>query len=388
VILFEKEQKLGAHQSSHNSGVIHSGLYYAPGSKRAKLCVSGSQAMYDYCEKHHILAEQCGKVIVAVKEDELPRLEILYKRGIENGVRGLRLLNPTELRQIEPHCFGLQAIHVPETGIVDFSTVVDSFAKDAVKMGATIKLNFEANSLEDFAVDGQVGTKVGGKDSKDKISVKHLITCAGLWADRVALLSGGSSDPAIIPFRGDFLQLKLGHTHLVKGMIYPVPNPAFPFLGVHFTRRTNGEVWLGPNAILAFSRAGYNFTDFNLKDLYEAVIHPGLRKLVAKHWKFGLGEMYRDLVPSAYLEHLKPYMPHLTIDQIEIPKAWRGGVRAQAISSDGKLVEDFIFDTPPDKSVLHVRNAPSPAATSSLSIAKEIVDTAEEKLGIGRPLQT
>eukprot|EP01113_Clastostelium_recurvatum_P026053 TRINITY_DN31299_c0_g1_i1.p1 TRINITY_DN31299_c0_g1~~TRINITY_DN31299_c0_g1_i1.p1 ORF type:complete len:390 (-),score=79.81 TRINITY_DN31299_c0_g1_i1:89-1258(-) len=380
VVLIEKEKSLGAHQSSHNSGVIHSGLYYQPGSKRAKLCVSGSQAMYAYCKEKGIPADRCGKVIVAVKESELERLEMLYKRGIENGVRGLRMIDGEELKRIEPHCYGLRAIHVPDTGIVDFGRVVHAMAKDATDMGAHVRVEFEADTFTDHKVGNHTGTHIASSTSKlqGPITVRHLITCAGQWSDRVARQSGGVEEPSIIPFRGDFLKLKPEHTHLVKGMIYPVPNPAFPFLGVHFTRRINGEVWLGPNAVLAFARAGYKFSDFNLRDLWEAARHPGLRKLVWKHLRYGLGELYRDLVPAAYLEHLKPYMPSLTIEQIT---SGPSGVRAQAIMPDGKLVEDFVFDIPAGRSTLHVRNAPSPAATSSLTVAKEVVETAEAKLG-------
>eukprot|EP01112_Ceratiomyxa_fruticulosa_P014644 TRINITY_DN4211_c0_g2_i1.p1 TRINITY_DN4211_c0_g2~~TRINITY_DN4211_c0_g2_i1.p1 ORF type:complete len:340 (-),score=51.69 TRINITY_DN4211_c0_g2_i1:39-1058(-) len=328
--------------------------------------------MYKYCEEKGIKTDRCGKVIVAVKDEELPRIEALYKRGIENGVKGLKMLDAQELKEKEPHCFGIKAIHVPGTGIVDFSQVVESYANDAKKMGAEVKLSFEAEHFTPHVVNGHRGMKVTSKGGSS-VTFRYLITTAGCWSDRLAVKTGGSPEPAIVPFRGDFLKLKPQFNNLVKGMIYPIPNPAFPFLGVHFTRRINGEVWLGPNAVLATSRSGYSFKDFDLKDMCDAAMHPGLRSLVTKHFFFGLGELYRDIFPSAYLEHLKPYMPHLTIDQItEGPS----GVRAQAISPDGKLVEDFVFDTPAGSNTLHVRNASSPAATSSLVIGRKIVDTA------------
>jgi 2-hydroxyglutarate dehydrogenase len=332
VVLLEKEEKLGLHQSSHNSGVIHSGLYYLPGSKRAKLCVTGSDLMYKYIKEPGIPFDRCGKVIVAVRSDELPRLDMLYKRGIENGVPDLRMLNSVELQNIEPFCKGLRAIHVPGTGITNYGKVVQALAEDAVSLGCEIICNFNATIFHHSSLGHTSGTLVKASSSGRSFFVNHLITCPGLYADRVARAAGGQSEPAIIPFRGDFLKLKPDHSHMVRGMIYPVPNPAFPFLGVHFTRRTNGEVWLGPNAVLGFAREGYNWATINVRDMLEAVKHQGLRKLAVKHFKFGLGELYRDIVPSAYLEHLTPYMPELTLNHVDT-SAKPSGVRAQAIGS-------------------------------------------------------
>ncbi|GAM18925.1 hypothetical protein SAMD00019534_021000, partial [Acytostelium subglobosum LB1] len=372
VCLMERESTLGKQQSSHNSGVIHSGVYYKPGSARARLCVQGSRLMYDYLQQNNIAHERCGKLIVAVNDDELSRLDDIYQRGLTNGVPDLRMVDPAQMKEIEPHVVGLRAIHSPHTGIVDFGVVTQSFGSDVKRMGGNIMLNFNASQF-DMQRDGTM--LVGAADGR-QVSAAFVISCAGMYSDRVAKLAYGKDQPHIVPFRGHFLRLKDEHRHLIKGNVYPVPNPQFPFLGVHFTKRINGEVWLGPNAVFATSREGYHYSDVNLRDMYEAIINPGFRRLAAKHIRTGVQEFVQDVFPRAFLQRLLPYMPQLTVDQVESAGS---GVRAQALSMDGTLIEDFIFDAPDNKPILHVRNSPSPSATSSLAIAQEIVKMAKTK---------
>lgn len=371
LMILDKEDEIAKHQSSHNSGVIHRGIYYKPGSKRAKLCVKGSMQMYDYCLENNIYFEKCGKLITAVKQDELPMLETLYKRGLENGVNDLELVDRDRLLQLEPSIMGgIKAIYSPNTGIVDFKQVAQSFANDAIKMGAQVKLNFNAQQFDYSTKDKLL--KVG--NDTEHIHTRYMITCAGVESDRVSHASFGEKEPSIVPFRGSFLKFKPEHSHLIKGNVYPVPNANFPFLGVHFTKRTNGDIWIGPNAVLAFDRQGYKYSDVNFTDLADMVTNRGLIKLANQHWKYGIEQMISDIFPSQYLKFLKPYIPDLTLDMLEYGGS---GVRAQAISNEsGSLIEDFIFDTPSNKPIIHVRNCPSPAATSSLVIADEINDLA------------
>ena len=368
IAILEKESSIGQHQTGHNSGVIHAGVYYAPGSLKARLCTEGRIKTYEYCEEKGIPYEKCGKLIVAIDESELPRLQNLWDRATANGVPGLRMVGPEEIREIEPHSAGIKGIFSPETGIVNWSEVARHYADDVTKAGGEILTNYEVNGVR------RKGDWVLVKTTFDEIlPTKYLITCAGLQSDRVAAMTGADKSPQIVPFRGDYLKLKPEKTYLTKGMIYPVPDPRFPFLGVHFTKRHDGEVWLGPNAVYAFARQGYGKLDFNLRDNIETLMFPGFWKMVSKHWKMGSDEMIRDFSKKLFVETCKRYVPEVTEDDcVDGPS----GVRAQALGSDGGLVDDFIIQT--SDRIFHVRNAPSPAATSSQAIGRAIADRAEE----------
>lgn len=367
IAILEKETSIGQHQTGHNSGVIHAGVYYAPGSLKARLCSEGREKTYEYCEEKGIPYEKCGKLIVAVDESELGRLQNLWDRATANGVPNIRMVGPEEIREIEPHSAGIKGIFSPETGIVNWSEVARHYADDVTKAGGEILTGYEVDGIR------RKGDWVLVKTTFDEIiPTRYLITCAGLQSDRVAKMSGANKSPQIVPFRGDYLKLKPEKTYLTKGMIYPVPDPAFPFLGVHFTKRHDGEVWLGPNAVYAFARQGYGKLDFNMRDNLETLFFPGFWKMVGKHWKMGTEEMVRDFSKKLFVELCKKYVPEVTEDDcVDGPS----GVRAQALGSDGALVDDFIVQT--SDRIFHVRNAPSPAATSSQAIGRAIVDKAE-----------
>jgi L-2-hydroxyglutarate oxidase LhgO len=367
VTILEKEPAIGRHQTGHNSGVIHSGIYYAPGSLKAQLCVAGGRLLTRYCDERGIPYERCGKVIVALNELELPRLEELHRRGTANGVEGLEWLEPAQLRDIEPHCVGVRALWSPNTGIIDFSRVANAYAQDVEAAGAEIRLGWEARSLL------RVGGETVVEASRGAVRARTAVVCAGLQADRIAARSGAPDNPRIVPFRGDYYVLAPERRSLCRTLIYPVPDPAFPFLGVHFTRRMDGEVWLGPNAVLAFAREGYRRTDFVPADLAEVLAFRGFRALAARYWQTGLAEMWRDFSKGAFLKSLQAYVPELTADDL---RPGPSGVRAQALDASGTLVDDFVVDQ--SEGVLHVRNAPSPAATSSLAIAGLIADRWEQ----------
>ncbi len=367
----EKEAAFNRHQTGHNSGVIHSGIYYKPGSLKAKLCVEGRKLAWAYCEQKGIEYRQVGKLIVATDAGELNRLNDLMKRGIENGIENLEMLDERGIKEREPHCAGIAAIYSPVTGIVDWSRVGLAYADDARTMGAEMFLNHEVVGITRRDGMNALMTKRG------EVQAKYVITCGGLFSDRLAQMTGGKRDPKIVPFRGDYLILRPEKNYLVKGNIYPVPDPGFPFLGVHFTPRMNGSIWLGPNAVLAFAREGYSFFSINPRDLRESLTYPGFIKLAKKHWRIGSGEMYRDLNRGAYVKALQRYIPELApVDCLPGPS----GVRAQAMAADGSLVDDFIFEG--EDGVVHVRNAPSPGATSSLAIGKYIVDDAEKRFSL------
>jgi len=361
--VLEKEPELGRHQTGHNSGVIHSGIYYAPGSVKARACVAGAAALKRYCLDRGIPFEECGKVIVARNEDEIPRLEELHRRGIENGVPGLERIGPERIRELEPHVVGIQGLWSPRTGIIDFGRVAAAYADDVRAAGGTIATRHEVLGFQRTARSVVVRTTSGD------VEASRVVACAGLYADRIAALTGAPKDPRIVPFRGDYYVLPPERRQLVRSLIYPVPDPAFPFLGVHFTRRIDGDVWLGPNAVLAFAREGYRRTDFAPGDLAEALGFPGFRKLAVRYWRTGLAEMWRDYNKAAFLASLRAYVPELK--EVDLQPG-PSGVRAQALSSDGKLVDDFVVNTA--AGVLHVRNAPSPAATASLAIGAMIAD--------------
>ena len=372
LVVLEKESEIARHQSGHNSGVIHSGIYYNPGSLKARACVAGKSRLIRFCDEHAIPYELCGKVIVATHAEELPRLQNLLERGLANGVPGLELIGPERLREIEPHVAGIRALWAPTTGIVDFARVAAVYAAVVRARGGTVLTGRQVDRIERGDGVRRLVTPAGA------IEARYVISCAGLHADRVARLTGAPDTPRIVPFRGDYYVLRPERRDLVKGLVYPVPDPRFPFLGVHFTRRIDGEVWLGPNAVLAFAREGYRLRDVNARDFGETVRYRGFQRLAAKFWRTGLAEMYRDVSKTAFLNALRRYMPELRADDL-LPGP--SGVRAQALAPDGALVEDFVVDEQGD--TLHVRNAPSPAATSSLAIAEMIADAAERAFKLG-----
>jgi len=372
VAILEKESTIGQHQTGHNSGVIHAGVYYAPGSLKARLCAEGRQKAYEYCDEKGIPYKKVGKLIVAVEEEELPRLQNLWERATANGVPGLRMVGPEEIREIEPHSAGIKGIFSPETGIVNWGQVARAYAEDVVAAGGEILTGYEVANI------GQKDGWVLLKTSFDEIiPTRHLITCAGLHSDRVAAMSGAPKSPQIVPFRGDYYKLRPEKTYLTNGMIYPVPDPRFPFLGVHFTRRIDDEVWLGPNAVYAFAREGYGKLDVDIRDNLETLFFPGFWKMVGKHWKMGADEMIRDFSKKLFVETCKKYVPEVTEDDCEPGPS---GVRAQALGADGALVDDFIVQT--SDRIIHVRNAPSPAATSSMAIGREIADAADRSFSL------
>lgn len=372
LVVLDKEPAIARHQTGRNSGVIHSGLYYKPGSLKARLCVQGAAAMYQYCAEHGIPVNRCGKVVVATTRDELPRLEALYQRGMANGVPGLDLIGPGQLRELEPHATGVQAIHSPNTGIVDYGQVAQSFASDIVALGGEILTGQEVHTIT------RIGGRVWLTTATSLVETRYLVSCAGVYADRVAHLSGAPREPRIVPFRGDYYILKSERRHLINALIYPVPDPAFPFLGVHSTLKIDGAIWLGPNAVLAFAREGYRRWDVKPADLLDALGYRGFRALAARYWRTGLDEMVRDYSRTRFMAAARRLVPALTAaDVVEGP----AGIRAQALAPDGSLIDDFVFDQ--NGPIIHVRNAPSPAATSSLPISEYIADTAAKAFALG-----
>lgn len=367
--VIEKEVRVATHQTGHNSGVIHSGLYYRPGSLKARACVAGAAKLIRYCDERGVPYQLIGKLVVATSPDEVPRLLELYERGQKNGVQGLELLTAEQIREREPNVTGVRAIWSPRTGIVDFARVAEAFAEDVRLAGGEILL--ERTVLAFQRRNGRIGIETTG----GFYEARFVVVCAGLHSDRLARLSGGRPDPAIVPFRGDYYILRAERRHLVRTNVYPVPDPRFPFLGVHFTPRMDGSVWLGPNAVLAFAREGYRKTDVDLRDLMETLRYPGFRRLALRYWRVGLQELWRDLSKRAFLRDLRRFVPELDEEDLVPGPA---GVRAQALSLDGQLIDDFVLERQPG--IVHVRNAPSPAATSSLEIARLIVDDIEREL--------
>lgn len=369
LLLLEKEDTLAFHQTGHNSGVIHSGIYYKPGSLKARNCRRGYEMLVDFCDKENIEYDLCSKVIVATDEEELPRLQNLYERGQENGLEGMKLLGPEEIREKEPHCAGIKAIWVPHTGIVDYKEVCMRLADRASENGAEIKLGHKVNSIKEDNASTVIET------NKGTFHTKLVVNCAGLYSDKVAQMTLEKVDTRIIPFRGEYYEIKPDRQHLVKNLIYPVPDPAFPFLGVHFTRMIKGGVEAGPNAVFAFKREGYTNTQVNLKEMLEALAWPGFQKVMAKYWKTGMGEMYRSFSKASFTRALQRLIPE--VEEEDLHKA-PAGVRAQACDRTGGLLDDFkILE---DKHAVHVVNAPSPAATSSLSIGQTVAEKALEKM--------
>jgi L-2-hydroxyglutarate oxidase LhgO len=363
LVVLEKERELASQQTGHNSGVIHRGIYYKPGSLKAKLCVAGADELVRYCEEQSVPYRLCGKMIVATDPSELGRLEDLAARCEANGVPDVRIVDRDELREREPHCQGIRALWSPHTGIVDYRLVSRAYANEIRAMGGEIRLDHSVSGMQRFGKK----TVVRGGHSEFKASA--VIACAGLYSDRVASLSGAAASPVIVPFRGDYFVLRPDRRYLVNSNIYPVPDPRFPFLGVHFTPRVNGDIWLGPNAVLAFSRTGYEFANVNVRDLRSTFGSKGFRTFARRNWRTGFAEMERDLRKTSFLKSLQRYVPELTEDDL-LPGP--SGVRAQALTETGDMVDDFVIDEQPG--ILHVRNAPSPAATSSLQIGSYVVN--------------
>ena len=361
--VLEKEKEPASHQTGHNSGVIHSGVYYSPGSLKARLCVTGAALLKDYCQQHTIPFERTGKLIVATEDDELSGLAELFRRGTANSVPGLAMVDGDRIRELEPHARGTAALYCAETSIVDYRMVARALAADIHVAGGRI--------LNSAKVE-RISRAPGGwllETPRGTVRTMWLITCAGLQSDLLARMTGSPLGPMIVPFRGDYLVLKRERRMLVKGLIYPVADPRFPFLGVHATKRIDGDVWLGPNAVLAFAREGYRLTQINPAELMGTLNWPGFRRLARRYWATGLAEFGRDLSKSAFVKAIRRYLPELQVDD-----ALRGpsGVRAQAVSADGFLVDDFVFSE--EEGVLHVRNAPSPGATACLAIAARVLD--------------
>jgi (S)-2-hydroxyglutarate dehydrogenase len=359
VVVLEREDRIAVHQTGHNSGVIHAGIYYTPGSLKAQLCVAGARELYEFCDEHGVEYERCGKLIVALDESELERLDELERRALANEVPGIRRVSGSELREIEPEVAGIAGLHSPNTGIVDFGAVARAYAADVSARGASVRTGVTV-----FRLTGSVLHTSAGE-----IEARRVVACAGAWSDRLAQASGESPDPRIVPFRGGYMRLREHARGLVRGLIYPVPDPSLPFLGVHLTKTIHGEVWLGPSALLAPSRTAYRLSSVNRRDLGATLRWPGTWRMARRWWRTGLAEMHMAADRRAFVRACARYVPAVTAGDVEDGPA---GIRAQAVARDGKLLDDFAFASAPG--VLHVRNAPSPAATSSLAIAKVIAD--------------
>jgi L-2-hydroxyglutarate oxidase LhgO len=371
VAVLEREPELAAHQTGHNSGVVHAGLYYAPGSLKARLCRQGQIALGRYAEEHAIPYERCGKLVVARDESELGPLEALRQKAEANSVPGLEVVGIERIREIEPHVAAIRGLWSPSTGIIDFMAVSRAFAEDVRQAGGTIHLSVEVTSITETQEGSILGTSGGD------LVAGRVIACAGLWADRVAAMSGTAGSERIIPFRGDYYSLTPDARSLVRGLIYPVPDPRLPFLGVHFTRRIDGAVWAGPNAVLAFARTGYRRSDVSVRDVAGIASSRGFLRLAGRFWRTGAAEMWRDWSKSAFLAELQRFVPELQADQITFGPS---GIRAQAVDLDGRLVDDFRFRG--SDRILHVVNAPSPAATASMAIGEHVVSRAVERFAL------
>ena len=368
--LIEKERALGLHQTGHNSGVIHSGIYYKPGSLKALNCINGYRQLIAFCEKYEIPYELCGKIIVATSREELPQLEKIQSRGEANGLQGLKRIGAEAMREIEPHVNGLEAIFVPQAGIIDYKQVAAKYAELIQELGGEIILGEKVASIRTENARSTVIT------SKKSYVTKLVINCAGLYSDKVASMTQAALNVKIVPFRGEYYELRKERQHLVKHLIYPVPDPNFPFLGVHFTRMIHGGVEAGPNAVLAFSREGYTKSDIDLTEFLETLAWPGFQKVAFKYWKTGMGEMVRSFSKAAFAKALQKLIPEIIADDLVRGGA---GVRAQACDKAGGLVDDFLILE--DEGAINVCNAPSPAATSSLSIGETVANLALQRYG-------
>lgn len=369
LLILEKENNLAAHQSGHNSGVIHSGVYYKPGSLKARNCIKGYQLLLDFCRQENIPFDLCGKVIVATSEAELPQLDVIYKRGAENGLQNLKMLSKEALHEYEPHVNGIAGIHVPQTGIINYAKVAEKYAEKLKAGGAVIKMGQRVSSIRPGRNKTQVITE------NESFTAKLMVNCAGLYSDKVAHMTGQSLDLKIIPFRGEYYELVPEKQHLVKNLIYPVPDPNFPFLGVHFTRMAEGGIEAGPNAVLAFSREGYKKSNVNIAELMETLRWPGFQLVARKYWRTGMGEYYRSFSKAAFTKALQKLLPELREEDL---KPGGAGVRAQACDRKGGLLDDFLILESPG--VVNVCNAPSPAATSSLAIGETVAALALKQL--------
>jgi L-2-hydroxyglutarate oxidase LhgO len=372
IVVLDKETGIARHQTGRSSGVIHSGVYYAPGSLKARLCVQGAAALRAYCDERAIPYNICGKVIVACEPAELPRLEELLRRGTANGVSGLELIGPARLRELEPHAAGIRALHVPGTGIVDYGLVARGFADDVAAAGGELLLGYE---VEDIVEREGLGVRLSC--AAGEVTARNAVFCAGVYSDRLAQLGGGAVDPRIVPFRGDYYVLRPEARHLANALVYPVPDPAFPFLGIHTTLRMDGSMWLGPNAVLALGRESYGRYQVRLGDILETVRAPGFRRLARRHLRMGLGEVARDYNRHLFIASARKLLPELEVGDVLPGDA---GIRAQALLGDGSLVDDFVLER--RQGIVFVRNAPSPGATSSLMIGATIADMAEEAFGL------
>jgi L-2-hydroxyglutarate oxidase len=361
VTVLEKEPALAHHQTGRNSGVVHAGLYYVPGSLKARLCRRGVGLLREFCAGHGLAYEECGKVVVALDGGELGRLEAIHERALANGVPGVRMVGREELAELEPHVQGVAALHSPHTAIVDFGEVTRRLAADAAAPGAEIRTGVEVRRITQDG--GAVAVEAGG----ERLAFDELVICGGLHTDRLARLAGHEGDPRVVPFRGEYYELAEGRRGLVNGLVYPVPDPRYPFLGVHLTRRVGGGVLVGPNAVLALAREGYRWRDLRPGDLAETLAWPGFRRMAARHWRTGVREVVGSLSRRAFCDAARRYVPDLR--PADLRRA-RSGVRAQAVARDGSLVDDFRISR--QGRVVAIRNAPSPAATSSMAIAEHI----------------
>jgi L-2-hydroxyglutarate oxidase len=374
LLILEKEAGLSRHQTGNNSGVIHSGLYYRPGSLKARSCVAGRKALIEFCDQHSVPYEICGKVVVATSEEELPRLEELHRRGLANGLEGLEILGPEQLKELEPHAIGVKGLYVPATGIVDYKKVAEAYANEIRNAGGDIRLSQRVVGILDRPEE--IVLQTSGGDYR----TKNLINCGGLQSDLIAKMMSATNEPAseehrIIPFRGEYYKIAPERQFLVRNLIYPVPDPTFPFLGVHFTRMAKGGIEAGPNAVLAFAREGYRHTNINVNDLWQTVSFRGFWAMTGKYWRTGFGELYRSLNKSAFVCALQRLLPEIRASDLV---AGGAGVRAQAVSASGALVDDFVIKQ--SRNAIHVLNAPSPGATASLAIGQSIAEMAAKNL--------
>ena len=376
LLILEKEAAIARHQTGNNSGVIHSGLYYRPGSLKARSCVAGRKELMAFCDKSGVPYEICGKVVVATSEEELPRLDDLHRRGQSNGLQGLEIIGPERLKEIEPHAIGIKGLYVPETGIIDYRKVADAYANKVRDANGDIRLSQRVVGILDRP--SEIVLQTSGGDYR----TKYLINCCGLHSDLIAKMmpaaSGEKEEHRIIPFRGEYYKIAPEREFLVRNLIYPVPDPTFPFLGVHFTRMAKGGVEAGPNAVFAYAREGYRHTNINLGDLWQTVSFKGFWAMTGKYWRTGFGELYRSLSKSAFVHALQKLLPEIRESDLV---AGGAGVRAQAVSASGALVDDFVIKQ--SRNAIHVLNAPSPGATASLAIGQQICEMAEKNFDLG-----
>lgn len=374
VTVLEKERDVAAHQTGRNSGVIHSGIYYPPGSRKAALVASGRHLLDEFLDQHGIAHDRCGKVVVAIDAEEIPRLDALEERGRGHGL-AIRRLSPEQLHELEPHSSGVAALHVPETGICDYRAMCEALAGEIDSAGGGVRTGVRVVTIEEATSGVRVGL-----DSGEELTASWLVNCAGLHSDRVARMAGAAAEASIMPFRGEYYELRPEAAGLVRNLIYPVPDPRFPFLGVHFTRMVDGSVHAGPNAVLAMAREGYDWKTLDRHDLWEVASNPGAWKLARRYWRTGAGEIHRSLSKKAFVSALQRLVPELTADDL-VPSA--AGIRAQALRRSGELVDDFEFADGPRS--VHVVNAPSPAATASLAIGDAIAQRLVTRTGPATP---